>query len=92
MADELFKNISDKLDKISDDMTDIKVTIAKQQVSLDDHIKRTNMLEESVEFLYDEIKPIKLHVSQVSAILKFLGIVASGITAIVGVLKLLGKV
>lgn len=38
-----------KLDKISDDIGEIKVTIAKQQVQLDDHIRRTELLEGTVK-------------------------------------------
>ena len=38
-----------KLDKIESHLSKIDITLAKQQVSLDEHIKRTNLLEDEVE-------------------------------------------
>lgn len=65
-----------KLDKIAEDITDIKVTSAKQEVNLENlteqvriHVKRTDLLEL-------EIKPIKEHVALINACLKILGLTA----------------
>lgn len=43
------------LEKISDDITDIKVTLAKQHVSLEEHVRRTDLLETKVGILQDEV-------------------------------------
>jgi len=58
-----------KLDSIVSDVNLIKVTLAAQNMSLEDHIKRTNILE-------GEIRPIKRHVYQVEGALKLLGALA----------------
>lgn len=54
------------LEKISEDIVDIKVTLAKQETllskqekSLDEHVKRTNLLEDKVEILRDEVTKSK---------------------------------
>lgn len=65
MAEDKLDRIENKIDKIVDRIGSIDVTVAKQQVSLDEHIARTNILE-------DEIRPIKKHVD----IVNFLGKIA----------------
>jgi iron uptake system EfeUOB component EfeO/EfeM len=66
---------SEKLDKIVDDITEIKVTLAKQAEQLEHHIYRTDLAEDHIKALEDKISPIEKHVSQVSGILKFFGFV-----------------
>lgn len=61
-------NNDQKLDKIVEDIGEIKVTLGKQQVSLDEHIRRTNLIEE-------DLKPVKKHVWMVNGALKLVGAV-----------------
>lgn len=58
-----------KIDVIAEKIGSIDVTLAKQHVSLAEHIKRTAILEK-------EIKPIQKHVAMVNGALKLIGIVA----------------
>lgn len=58
--------VEKKLDFIVTDVNSMKITLAAQHISLEDHIKRTNLLEE-------ELKPIKKHVYHVEGALKLLG-------------------
>lgn len=67
-----------KVDKILERVGSIDVTIGKQQVSLDEHIRRTNLLEV-------ELKPVKRHVFMVEGALKLIGVLAA-LAAIVEVL------
>ena len=64
------KRIEDKIDKIDDKIGSIDVTLAAQHVSLKDHIRRTQLLEEG-------FKPIQAHVSRVEGALKFIGALAT---------------
>lgn len=76
--DTKFKRIEDKLDKIVDTQTTQAVTLARLTTSVEDHIKRTNILEEKVE-------PISKHVSMVEGAAKLIalvGILATIIEAI----------
>lgn len=40
--------IETKIDKISSDISEINVTLAEQHISLKEHIRRTNVLEEKL--------------------------------------------
>lgn len=81
MAD--LERIFDKIDKISEDIYEINISLAKNTISLEEHIRRTNLLEE-------EIKPVKAHVNLVESIFKiigFLSIISGIVVAIYEVWK-----
>lgn len=92
-------NISDKVDKltekvdfIKDNITDVKIIQARHDENLKEHMRRTALLEEADKKLVEELKPIKLHVSRVDGVLKFIGLL-SGIAGIATLIfKLLGKI
>jgi hypothetical protein len=61
--------IFEKLEQTESHLADIKVTLAKQHMSLADHIRRTALLEE-------EMKPVVKHVEQVRGAGMLLGLLA----------------
>lgn len=63
----------EKLDKIVEQIIEINMTMAKNTASLDEHIRRTNILEEKLE-------PVEKHVLMVNSITKFL-ITLTGLAA-----------
>ncbi len=65
-----------KLDKILDRISNIDVTLAKQEVSLSEHIKRTAILEAKLE-------PVERHVILVNGLVK----VITALAALVAVLS-----
>lgn len=74
MAD--LDKIFEKIDKIDDRLNNIDVSLVRQTVSLEEHIRRTNLLEE-------EIKPVKRHVLMVEAIFKIIGVLSVCISVFV---------
>ena len=68
--DDKITRIEDKIDKLGGHLSSIDVTLARQEASLSEHIRRTALLE-------DKIEPIENHVSMVSGIVRFIGIVAT---------------
>jgi len=58
------ERLEEKLDKIVEQIAEINVTMARNTASLDEHIRRTNMLEEKLE-------PVEKHVLMVNSITKF---------------------
>jgi hypothetical protein len=74
--------LEDKIDKVIDKTASIDVTLAAQHVSLKEHIRRTEILEE-------EIKPIKRHVAMLQGCLKFFGLVAMSAGIVEGFVVLL---
>jgi len=99
MSDDILNGINDKIDKltdkvdyIKDNITDIKVIQARHDENLKEHMRRTSLLEVSDQRIIEELKPIKLHVSQVDGVFKFIAVGSTIIGAILGALKLLGKI
>lgn len=68
-----------KLDKIQEDVTEIKVILARNTTSLEDHMRRTTNLENRVE-------PLVRHVTMVQGVLKLVSILAM-LAAIVEVVR-----
>ena len=75
MKDQLDR-LEDKIDKISDRMNSVDVTLAKQSVILEEHVKRSTMLESRME-------PVERHVSMVKGAAKLL----AGLGTLAGLLK-----
>ena len=70
-----------QIDRVENKVDNIDVTMARNTTLLEEHIRRTNILE-------DELKPIKEHVANVRgglAWLKTIGLVSGSITALMGV-------
>lgn len=73
MSDDLLNKIFIKVEKISEDVGELKVTSAKQQVSLDLHVKRSNMLEDLVTHIDEsKVQPLQAEMSQIKGIYKFI--------------------
>lgn len=73
-----------KIDKVVDEITSIQITLAKQHISLETHIKRTDLLE-------NEVRPIKKHVTMVDGVFKFLGFLALIGAGVEGIAFLIGR-
>lgn len=72
-----------KLDKIQEDVTEIKTHLAVYNEQLKIHIKRSDLLEEKLE-------PVEKHVAMVTGVVKFIGVMTAilgTIAAIIGVLR-----
>lgn len=60
--------MEDKLDKIVDTLGQQAITLERLTVTVEDHVRRTNLLEE-------DIKPVKRHVFMVEGALKLMGLI-----------------
>ena len=83
--DDRLKRVEDKIDKIAEELMSIKVTLHGQHISIKDHIRRTNLAEENLKLIREQIDPIEKHVLYVNGFLKGLGVVSIvlGIAALV---------
>lgn len=61
-----------KIDTIQNHLGSIDVTLAKQSVILEEHVKRTNLLEKKIE-------PIESHVKLLKSIAKIISFVGMGV-------------
>lgn len=61
---------TNRLDKICEKLNSIDVTLVAQHITLKEHIRRTALIEEQINLMQKEIKPIQQHVWMVSGGLK----------------------
>ena len=80
--------IHDKLDRMIETLSEIKVTQATQAVDLAHHIKRTDLLEERVEQVRAEIKPVVDHVTGLRFMVRLLGIAATVVAIVTGIYEI----
>ena len=80
--DARFDKLDKKLDKISEDISEIKITQAEQAKDLRYHIKRTTQIENS-------LLPIVQAKHKLDGAFKVIGIIASIAGFVVAVLKLI---
>lgn len=82
------EKLSQKIDKLDERLDSIDKTLIKQEGQLALHIRRTEIAEENIKMLRDDLKPIKKHVNMIEGIIKFLGILVT----IGSVLKVFGLI
>lgn len=82
------QRIETKLDSLSSELSDVSKTLVKQQVILEEHVKRSLINEEAIGLMRQEIEPLKKHVSMYAGAFKaFMAVAAIG-GAIASILKL----
>lgn len=84
------KEIIDKLDRLDERLDAINVTLAKQEVSLSEHIRRTALAEKNISRLDGSIRKINVHVHRVQGVFKFL-LGLGGMSGFLGGLWLIAK-
>ena len=67
MSGDVLKMLLERLDQRLDN---VDITLARLTVSVEEHVKRTNLLEKQIEKTNDEIKPIQAHVAFMGAVAK----------------------
>jgi hypothetical protein len=75
MMNEL-KKIDEKLEKINDRLGSVDVTLVRQEVNLQEHMRRTELNEIAVEKISQSIIPIYKHINMLEGVLKFFGLLA----------------
>ena len=67
------EKLYEKVEKISDDISEMKVTVARQEENIAHHIKRTDLLEESLGLFRTEMEPAKIFVTKTKFFAEILG-------------------
>ena len=91
MSTERYDRMEKKLDDILEKVHSIDKTLISQHISLEHHIRRTDLLEDKVFGVEEEIKPLKQGVATIKGVFKLISFIGLAISMLVGVLKLLGK-
>jgi len=74
---EFFDRIAGQLDKLSEEVSEIKQILTKQQGELNMHIYRTELAEEGIELLSKRVSPLETKNNYLDGSLKFIGVVSS---------------
>lgn len=82
MDESRFNRLESKIDRVVESVANIDKTLAGQHVQLTEHIRRTGLLEDSME-------PIKKHVAAVDGVLKFIGVAGVILGIVAGIRALL---
>lgn len=81
-TEKRFDKLEEKLDKISEDLADIKITQVEQAKDLKYHIKRTDQIE-------NKLMPLVVVKHKLDGAFKVIGIICSIAAFILGVLKII---
>jgi tetrahydromethanopterin S-methyltransferase subunit G len=79
---DLFERVLDRLDSIDERLNNVDKTLVKQEMNLDEHMKRSDSLETMINHVKMDLEPVESHVKNVNLILKIIGILGSSICAI----------
>jgi hypothetical protein len=71
-------DVSDKLDRMNDVLTEVRISQGRTEVIMEEHIRRTGIAEDNINLIREEMKPIKKHV----LLLNILWKVAIGISSV----------
>lgn len=89
---EQFTIINNKLDKLDSRIDNVDITLAKQSILLDEHIKRTGIAEENIGMLRADLKPVEAHVSMVQGAIKLIAFGAVIIGAAAGIVRIISAI
>lgn len=68
--DDLYNNLDAKVDSIREDISEIKITSAKQEVNLKNHMRRTELNEESLRLFEKKVLPALQSYSFIATVIK----------------------
>jgi hypothetical protein len=84
--------IYESLDKIDSELTELRIISAKQEENIKEHIRRTELAEENLTILRQEIEPLKQHVIVINGILRVIGVVSVIIGSAAGIFEIISKI
>lgn len=84
---DLLNKILEKQERMSEDISDIKLVNIKQEENLRLHMYRTELAEQNIEILKKELVPVKKHVDLINAAVKIIAGVSILVGIIVGIVE-----
>lgn len=82
--------MNERLDRITADLTEIKVTLAKQEANLAEHMRRTDLAETRVDHAQEQVAELRTFVHEVRTHIKGVKWAGGALVAAVGLAKTLG--
>ncbi len=88
--EEWLLRLDERLDRLEAAANRTAVTQERHHAVLEEHIRRTQLAEEAVALLREEVDPIKAHVAAFAVVGKILGAAGTVVGLVLGLLKLAG--
>jgi hypothetical protein len=82
--------MKEAIQEIKQDIKEIKSSQANTEKDIAVHIRRTELAEENLRILAEELKPVKKHVIMIEGVLKFLGVL-SLVAGVIATIKTIYK-
>lgn len=90
----------DKLDRIADELVEIKIILTKQEGNLAEHMRRTELLEDALlehdklredleNKLLEKIEPIEQFKDRIDGALKLIGLIAVSFSIVTSIVKII---
>lgn len=86
------ERIFNTLDKIQEDISDLKIVSVKQEENLKEHIRRTELAEENISLLRKEVEPVKHYVAVINGTLKVIGFISVIVGTLAGIFQIINIV
>jgi predicted nucleic acid-binding Zn-ribbon protein len=82
-----------KIDRLDTRLDSVEKVLVKQEANIEHHVKRCDEIEESNKLLRTELKtdmkPVQDHVAYMNGALKALGIIATVVAIVAGLVKVI---
>lgn len=85
-------DINQKLEVIEREIVEIKLILVRQEENIRHHIRRTDLAEENLKELRNQLKPIETHVRHVEGALKVFGFISVLVAVAVSIIQLFGLI
>jgi len=85
---EIMERFESKLDKVQEDMTEVKITIVQNTSDIAHHIKRSDMTDEQVKLLQDRVVRVETSDNRINWTIR----VIIGIAAVATFLREMGLI
>lgn len=87
-----FDRVYESLDKIDSELMELRIISTKQEENIKEHIRRTELAEENLVMLRQEMEPLKQHVIVINGILRVIGVVSVIIGSAAGIFEIISKI
>jgi len=88
---DLLNKISEDQEKMAEDIQDMKLILVRQEENLRVHIYRTELSEENIKLLRQQLVPMENHVKMVNGVFKFIGLVSLLVGIVVGIINIINN-
>lgn len=73
-------------------LASVDKTLALQAQHLEQHMRRTELAEENIEILRNELKPVEKHVAFVNGLSKLITLVGTAVGIVYGIIQVMNSV